>query len=319
MASATTSPRAAIVEPMGARRGATVTGGSTRRRGHRGALSNGRGVLASYVDAEGHGREVIVRRGAEGSLLVIDCDQRSGADVRVVGHLASDEPPGNAALTCSLYLEQLTREECRCRPLQAEDLSSVPFADVPQLARAESTDAREPRDRAGATYRLEALDSGMSIPELRWRRHASSAPGRPRTVSLREAVAALESYEPPCTLTGEALAGARRDGGVSVAVLRVELERVRESPIVLNRRLREVALEVIERQGLTLSEVAIRCGRIKRDACGKQCGETSWLARRLGILPEGGKPVPTPWIHIDVLALIARRGLGVSPLEVELH
>jgi len=27
--------------------------------------------------------------------------------------------------------------------------------------------------------------------------------------------------------------------------------------------------------------------------------------------------MPTPWVHSDVLALIARRGLGLSPREVE--
>ena len=79
-----------------------------------------------------------------------------------------------------------------------------------------------------------------------------------------------------------------------------------------------VALATIERQGLSLSEIAIRCGRVKRDCKGNESGETSWLARRLGILPEGGRSAPTPWIHSDVLALIARDGLGVSPREVEL-
>jgi len=28
--------------------------------------------------------------------------------------------------------------------------------------------------------------------------------------------------------------------------------------------------------------------------------------------------VPTVWVHSDVLGLIARDGLGISPLEVEL-
>jgi hypothetical protein len=87
---------------------------------------------------------------------------------------------------------------------------------------------------------------------------------------------------------------------------------------VLNRRLRTAVLATIERQGLSMSEIAIRCGRIKRDGNGNASGETSWLARRLGILPEGGRDTPTPWIHSDVLALIARRGLGISPREVEL-
>jgi hypothetical protein len=46
-----------------------------------------------------------------------------------------------------------------------------------------------------------------------------------------------------------------------------------------------------------MSEIAIRCGRIKRDANGNESGETSWLARRIGTLPEsgrtGGDPVGT--------------------------
>jgi hypothetical protein len=67
-----------------------------------------------------------------------------------------------------------------------------------------------------------------------------------------------------------------------------------------------------------MSEIAIRCGRVKRDRRGNESGETSWLARRLGLLPEGGQSTPTPWIHSDVLALIARSGLGLSPREVEL-
>jgi hypothetical protein len=66
-----------------------------------------------------------------------------------------------------------------------------------------------------------------------------------------------------------------------------------------------------------MSEIAMRCGRIKRDATGNESGETSWLARRLGLLPEGGRRHLTPWIHSDVLALIARDGLGLSPREVE--
>ena len=38
---------------------------------------------------------------------------------------------------------------------------------------------------------------------------------------------------------------------------------------------------------------------------------------RLGMMPEGGRARPTPWVHSDVLALIARDGLGLSPREVE--
>jgi hypothetical protein len=159
----------------------------------------------------------------------------------------------------------------------------------------------------------------MSIPELRWRSHPpSGAEGEPHLVSVREVVGALESYEPVRTLTSTALAHHNRSGEVSTTVVRAELERLLNSPIVLNRRLRTIALATIEREGLSISELAIRCGRVKRDRRGNESGETSWLSRRLGILPEAGRQAPTPWIHTDVLALIARGGLGISPREVEL-
>ena len=104
---------------------------------------------------------------------------------------------------------------------------------------------------------------------------------------------------------------------VSTSVLRAELTRVLESPIILNRRLREVVSERIGGPALSMSEIAIRCGRTKRDRNGNESGDTSWLARRVGLLPDAGQRAPTPWIHTDVLALIARRGLAVSPREVE--
>lgn len=42
-------------------------------------------------------------------------------------------------------------------------------------------------------------------------------------------------------------------------------------------------------------------------------GETDWLARRLGIVPSASESAPTPWVHSDVLALIARDGLRIRP------
>ena len=136
---------------------------------------------------------------------------------------------------------------------------------------------------------------------------------------MREAIAGLENYEPIRRLTSQALTVHGTDKTVSTAVLRVELARLQESPIVLNRGLREAVIAAMERHGLSMSEIAIRCGRVKHDRAGNQSGETSWLARRLGILPEGGRETPTPWIHSDVLALIARHGLGISPREAELE
>jgi hypothetical protein len=89
------------------------------------------------------------------------------------------------------------------------------------------------------------------------------------------------------------------------------------SPIILNRRLRERVERAVAGDGITMSEIAIRCKRIRRDERGRESGETSWPGRRIGLLPEAGASRPTPWIHTDVLALIARDGLGMSPHEAE--
>jgi hypothetical protein len=81
--------------------------------------------------------------------------------------------------------------------------------------------------------------------------------------------------------------------------------------------LREAVTERVTRSELTMSEIAMRCGRVKRDQRGNVAGETSWLGRRIGLVPESGESAPRPWVHSDVLALIARDGLGTDPHEVE--
>jgi hypothetical protein len=277
-----------------------------------------RHVLARYIDLSGCPREVIARAGSAGSVLVVDRDAATLGDRRLVAHLGADEPAENAAVVCSRYLEDARLGRCGCRRLTLEDRRAVPFAEAELLA-LPAPGPDELSDRHGRAHRLELVHGGMSIPELRWCRLAPpGAGGGPQAVSVREVVARLESYEPVRALTLTGLSCHRDAPGVSVTVLRVELARVLESPIVLNRALREVVLATIEREELSMSEIAIRCGRLKRDRRGNESGETSWLARRLGILPEGGRSAPTPWIHSDVLALIAWRGLGIGPREVEL-
>jgi hypothetical protein len=207
-----------------------------------------------------------------------------------------------------------------------DDLHMAPFADAPddQLAADEAQDASGcadwPVDAAARQYSIVRLESHMSIPQLRWcRESAGAVDSRREPLSIREVIAALEAYEPVRSLSARAIRRHRDDDAVSVAVLRAELTRVNESPIVLNRALREAVLAVVDNGELSMSEIATRCDRVKRDRAGNESGETSWLARRVGLLPEGGRDRPTSWIHIDVLALIARDGLGLSPREVELH
>lgn len=306
-----------------------------------------RAPLARYTDHAGRPREVLALPGHGGSVLVLDRDAATWGDRRLVAHLAADEPLENAHLVCRHYLRDPRPR--RCRPLAPEDLLTAPFSEGCLPGEDEELDPLSPpqtaqlRDRHGCVHRLEPLATGLSIPELRWCRRAGTAelglstgrptddpppaggrfePGRggdPQPESVRDAVACMEGYEPVRALTVRALAHHRDDAAVSVAVLRSELQRLDASRIVLNRGLRRAVLHAMRTQRLSLSEIAHRCGRIKRDGKGNCSGETSWLSRRVGIAPEGGGAgQPTPWIHSEVLAVIARDGLGISPREVEL-
>jgi hypothetical protein len=265
---------------------------------------------------------VVLRQGASGTWLVIDRDATTRGDLRLVAHLSADEPSGNAALVCADYLARPSDAHRACRPVEDGDRLAVPFGNC-EMSDTDGGSALSepaPRDRHGRVYRLDVVESEMSIPVLRWLRcPADGVAGRACPVSLREVVAALESYAPLCEITERAIARHRHGDRVSTTLLAAELERVRLSPIVLNRLLRAAVISAVEYDGSSLSKIAMRCGRTKRGRNGTESGETSWLARRIGLLAEGGQDSPTPWIHTDVLALIARRGLGVSPREVELH
>jgi hypothetical protein len=273
-----------------------------------------RAVLGTYGDPRGRPREVVAIAGPNGGVLVVDRDLHTLSDPRLVARLAPDEPRENAGIVCGHYLSDPGGR--RCRPVLPEDLwpDGRDGSEVEEMAR-----GGDLVDRHGRRHRLGTITGRLSIPELRWLR--GPRPGRAGealALSLREVVADLEAYEPAHGLTVAALARHAADRRLSVAVLRGELARLDASRIVLNRGLRQAVRHAVEREGLSLSEIALRCGRVKRDAQGHASGETSWLARRVGLLAEAGEEEPTPWIHSDVLALISRCGLGISPHEVEL-
>jgi len=266
-------------------------------------------VLTRHSEDGERTREVVVLPAHGGARLVIDRDLGSGGAQRLLARIDADEPTSNAQLVCKRYLEAPPRAR-RCRPPQRTD--ALPSHAIDQHSGASAWSVRSD----GCLHSLSAIPGEMSIPELRWTR---TAPGSPSVaVSLRSAIGLLESYEPFCRHTTHALARYRDDPSVSSTTLQTELARVQRSPIILNRGLREAVLASIARGEATMSEIAMRCGRLKRDAKGNRSGETSWLARRIGLLPEGGHRAPTPWVHTDVLALIARDGLGIAPREVEL-
>ena len=261
-----------------------------------------------YLAHDGE-RELVLLRADGGSRLLVDRRSGDGGGARLLAHLSSDEPDSNAALVARQFLADRSR---RARPLRPSDFHSAPEG----LAARPLPEPYVPTvlvDPAGRRYALRASGSPR---ELRWQRERAGAP--PRRISAREVIAALEDYEPVCSLTRAAVARFRADRTISVAALAVELRRIETSPIVLNRRLREAVLAAVSDRERSLSAIAMACGRVKRDRRGNGSGETSWLARRVGLLPAGGTARPNPWVHSDTLALIAREGLGLAPREVEL-
>jgi hypothetical protein len=271
-------------------------------------------LLGHYPDrATGEQREIVLLHAAADQLLVVDRLVRGQDDARIVGQIAADEPAENAQLLARLYLADEDRRG-RCAPLAQH--TPHPAAEL-ALPEAFHLDRQQPvRDRAGLTYRLSIVQQHGGQRELRWTRADGHADGE--LISVRSIAGNCQDYEPVRTRTLAALHAYTDHPAVSTCVLRTELERLNNSPVLLNRLLRERIQTAAEDGELTYSEIAMRCGRVKRDRRGNVSGESSWLARRIGQMPEAGGEHPTPWIHSDVLALIAREGLGIAPSEVEL-
>jgi hypothetical protein len=281
-------------------------------------------LLARYLDTDGRVRELFALQGHGGSVLVVDRDAATLCDRRLLAHLSADEPAENAEIVCEHYLKD--RRGRWCRAMCPEDLKRLPLACETSLPGAADCVQSEP-DRQdapvagsdGRLYRLSPVQAGRSGFQMRWWRCADSEEARWELASLREVIGAVENYEPMRALSERAIARHEKDQKISVARLRSELDRLCDSPVVLNRRLREVVLEAVDRGETSMSQIALRCGIVKRDRRGRISGETSWLARRIGIMPEGGETAITPWIHSEVLGAIARKGLRISPREVELQ
>ncbi|MEN3281366.1 MAG: hypothetical protein V7607_2506 [Solirubrobacteraceae bacterium] len=266
--------------------------------------------LARYRDGDGCERHVVSRRGAQGSVLVIDQDALSFSDRRLVAHLWPDEPQINASVIAHAYVAD--HHGRRARPLSDLDWETLPAGREP-ATEYELRRGDELRDEQGRSYRLAIVDDGRRGDELRWTRRRPRR--RPEPVGLRTVIGALEAYEPARARTKAALDD---DHNAATGRLAAELQRLEHGPFVLNRALREAVQQRVASGELSLSQIAAHCGRGKQLATGLRIGDTSWLGRRIGTLPETGRSSATPWIHSDTLALIAREGLGVEPREVEL-
>jgi hypothetical protein len=298
----------------------TIAPPRPRSRQRDSAKTRRNGPLGTYTDEASTARELVCVAGAAGTRLVIDQPVGGIRSRRVLAHLAADEPAENAAHVARAYLAAPRV----CRSLTPADLhlafgegASSTDDSNGRASLAETSLPRELVDRHGALYRLAPVRTQPGIAQLRWTRRQADGEAR-QVLSVRAVVGALESYEPVLGLTRAAVAHGKHDDTVSVAVLDAEYERTTTSVIVLNRGLREEVADSIARGEVTASEIAIRCGRVRRGPRGAVSGETSWLMRRIGQVAEAGHSEPTPWIHSDVLALIAREGLSVNPNEVEL-
>ncbi|HEY2768303.1 MAG TPA: hypothetical protein VGI76_08600 [Solirubrobacteraceae bacterium] len=275
--------------------------------------------LGRYVEDETQRvRELISIQRPDGSVFVVDRLAGTPSDGRVVAHLAASEPSENASIVAEMYLADGERRG-RCRLLSADDLTRTRPASSPASSENTVLEHTPLLDGEGYYFRLRELATGCSVPELRWARsHLHDEQEPPAVVTLRDVVGGLEDYEPARALTIEALAACREDPSCSTCTLDGELGRLEGSTLVLNRGLREAVLAAVKHRGMTMSEIALRCGRTRRDRTGRVNGETSWLARRIGQAPESTEEHPSPWVQSDVLALIAREGLRVCPHEVEL-
>jgi hypothetical protein len=266
-------------------------------------------------------REILRVQRPDGSALVIDYQLGTLSDGRLVAHLSPDEPAENAPIVCELYLADDERRG-RCRTVTPEDFEASRHVTPSPSSGHGARPVGRLQDAAGHVYRILELPLagaalGDSRGELRWTR--SLLPGREDAfdvVTLRDVVASLEAYEPARTLTRDALD--RCGECVSTRRLREEEQRLADSAIVLNRGLREAVQRELRFGTVTMSDIAARCGRFRSEPPGSSTGEASWVARRIGEMPEGGEAKPCPWVHSDVLALIARDGLGICPREVEL-
>jgi hypothetical protein len=270
--------------------------------------------LGDYRDDRGGRRMLVARRSPDGGLLVIDQDADRLTDRRLVARLGADEPTVNAAIVAELYLSDPAGRFARPLDDRDWDLPSDGTESPQGLDDPDVPGARELRDTRGRRYRLGVVDEHRYGRQTRWLRRG--ARGRAQAVTLRAVVGALEAYDPARTMTRAAIARPPRDAGTGLLV--DELRTIVRSRLVLNRALREEVHRRVRAGDLSLSCIASRCGRGKHRSTGLRVGDTSWLQRRLGVLPEAGAAQPTPWIHTDVLALIAREGLGVEPREVEL-
>lgn len=251
--------------------------------------------LASYHDETGRARELVILAGA-GRRVVIDRDATSRSDARLLGELAQEEEDENARLLVAEYLGRSPHDR-RC----------AAYVDTPGgPPNALSGVLHDPE---GNAYWIQCVHGPRGGADLRWMRRLP-ADGDPAPVTLRTVIGALEAYEPATSMTVEVISA---HPGISGSVLRRQIATVRDSHLVLNRGLRDAVVAALD-DGTALAQIAESCGHTRPTARGGTAGDSAWLARRVGLKPDG-QEAPYRWIDERVLCEIAE-GLGLRADDV---
>ena len=241
--------------------------------------------LGRYTERDTEARREIAHLPiADGSVLVVDRLSGTHGDARLLARLAADEPDENAQILCALYLEDESRG--RCRPVTAADLDAAPTTETPDACA-----VRELRDDDGILYRVQTVAMDRRFPELRWTRSILALPAeRFETVRLREVIARFEDYEPARSITAHALATHRSDRTSQPAAWRPSSRG--------SLRARSSSTVGYAKPSSHVSPGAIDDERDRHSLRPRQAGpsrqtsgETSWLARRIG-LASGGRGGP---------------------------
>ncbi len=240
-------------------------------------------------------REVLARRGAAGSVLG---RRPRVAHARRTARRWHIWRPTSRRRTRHSSVRAISRGRCDSR----RPLPALLTAEDPAL-RAVRRPARDATPSACRAPRSEPVDRlGRSLPP---RARASAGCRSPSCAG-----AGAAGTQHPCRRAGERARGDRRRSRATSRCARSRCGRLSRAPHAVRSRrpcsgasspacrrarscstgaLREAGARDGRAQELSMSEIAIRCGRVKRDRSGNESGETSWLAAA-SRAAAGGRP-----------------------------
>ena len=225
--------------------------------------------------------------GADGSRLLVDRREDDGGDPRLLAHLAAMSPtptPGSSAAS------SWPRRPRVARALRPSDFGAPPDGSRDPAEHRRSS--RRPRPTPhGRRYFLRASGTPAGAALAPRRRAVAAAP---RRLSARDVIGALEAYEPVCPLTRAAVERFRADRSVRSRRSSVELRRDRVEPDRPQPPAARGGARGGAEHGVSLSAIAMACGRIKRDQPRQRLGrdELARPPRRAAAAGAGRPPEP---------------------------